>query len=114
MRRVLVDYFRHKDAQKRPPSGKSIVIDDLNLSIDDQRDTILVVDEALTALEELDPRAAQVVELRYFGGFSVDETASILKVNPKTVTRDWEFARSWLKTYISGKPPEPPDQTGES
>ena len=66
---------------------------------------MIALDDALTVLEELNPRQGQVVELRFFGGMSVEETAELLKVSPDTVARDWRAARAWLYSELSGKPP---------
>ena len=63
---------------------------------------ILALDDALTALSQIAPRQAKVVELRYFGGMSEDETAEVLKRSPRTVRRDWQFAKAWLQHELSG------------
>ena len=96
MRRILVDAARTKDAAKR---GGGAVRVEINESIDgapieDQQ--MLRLDDALDALAKFDPRKAQVVELRFFGGLSVEETAEVLKISEQSVLRDWKLARSWL------------------
>lgn len=96
MRRILVDAARTKAADKR---GGGAVRMELNESIDGtplEDRQMLLLDDALDALAKFDPRKAKVVELRFFGGLSVEETAGVLKVSEQTVMRDWKLARSWL------------------
>ncbi len=103
MRRILVDRARRNAAAKR---GKKPVIIDLQnaVEISAARSEVLVaLDEALLALAEFDPRKARVVELRFFGGLEVRETAAIVGVSPETVTRDWRLARSWLMKEMSSE-----------
>jgi RNA polymerase sigma-70 factor, ECF subfamily len=64
---------------------------------------IVAIDDALVALAAMDARKSQVVELRFFGGLSIEETAEVLKISPKTVKRDWRFARAWLHQFLSGE-----------
>jgi RNA polymerase sigma factor (TIGR02999 family) len=103
MRRILVDAARTRGSEKR---GGGVVKVDLNESIDalPQRGRELIaLDEALDALSQFDERMAKVVELRYFGGLSVEETAEVLKVSAQTVMRDWRLARAWLARQIRGR-----------
>jgi RNA polymerase sigma factor (TIGR02999 family) len=96
MRRVLVDAARARSARKR---GGDIDLVELAGDCDRasrRRADIVAVDEALTALAEVHPRKARVVELRYFGGLSVEETAEVVQVSPETVMRDWKMAKLWL------------------
>jgi RNA polymerase sigma factor (TIGR02999 family) len=96
MRRILVDSARTKDAAKR--GGEAVRVE-LNESIDGlpmESNQMLRLDEAMQALAKFDPRKAQVVELRFFGGLSVEETAEVLKISPQSVMRDWKLARVWL------------------
>ena len=95
MRRVLVDHARSKGYQKRGGGAVRVTLaDDVALS---QRDEDLVaLDEAIHALATVDNRKAQVVEMRFFGGLSVEETAGVLHVSAETVKRDWRFAKVWL------------------
>lgn len=96
MRRILVDLFRAKGNQKRGGDVRRVPFD-TELAVSGQPDEDLVaVDDALVALAREHPRKAQVVELRFFGGLSVDETAEALQVSADTVMRDWTFAKSWL------------------
>ena len=96
MRRILVDAARARGAEKR---GGDVVKVDLNESIDgllDRGAELLRLDDALDALTHFDQRKAQVVEMRFFGGLSVEETAEVLKISPQSVMRDWKLARAWL------------------
>jgi RNA polymerase sigma-70 factor (ECF subfamily) len=97
MRRVLVDLARSKRFLKRGGGMQSVeFVDDRYVPHTHYSPDLEQLDAALVALEALDPRRSQVVELRYFGGLDVDETAAVLKVSRRTVLRDWALARSWL------------------
>jgi RNA polymerase sigma factor (TIGR02999 family) len=103
MRRILVDAAR-KRAASRHGGGLRIHLDDvarLNLSQPNDKQ-LIALNDALVALAEADPRKARVVELRYFGGLSVEDTAAVLRVSVETVTRDWRLARGWLLLQIRG------------
>jgi RNA polymerase sigma-70 factor (ECF subfamily) len=103
MRRILVDAARARGAGKR---GGLLLHFQLNESIDaaPARDhELIALDDALTALDRFDPRKARVVEMRFFGGLSVEETAAVLKLSPQSVLRDWKLARAWLQREISGR-----------
>jgi len=96
MRRILVDAARARGSEKR---GGAMVKVDLNESIDaipDRGGELVALDEALDALAKVDPRKAKVVEMRFFGGLSVEETAEVLKISAQSVLRDWKLARAWL------------------
>jgi RNA polymerase sigma factor (TIGR02999 family) len=96
MRRILVDRARARKSDKR---GGGAVRVELNDSIDGlpiRSDRLVAMDEALNALSTLDERKARVVEMKFFGGLSVEETAAVLKTSPRTVMRDWNLARAWL------------------
>ena len=95
MRRILVDHARARAAAKRGP-GERIPLDDLQIASPMRDAQILALDEALTRLAELSPRQCRVVELRFFGGLTESEVASLLGLTRRTVNRDWEMARSWL------------------
>ena len=103
MRRILVDSARARRSDKR---GGAAVRFQLNESIDgvaDRADELMALDEALDALAGFDARKAQVIELRFFGGLSVDETAEVLKISPQSVMRDWKLARAWLMHEMGAK-----------
>ncbi len=100
MRRILVDFARARHAQKRGGEAARISLDEAPEISRANAPDFLALDDALKALDILDPRKSRVVELRYFGGLSVEETAGTLKVSPETVMRDWKFARSWLRREL--------------
>jgi RNA polymerase sigma-70 factor (ECF subfamily) len=94
MRRILVDHARRHHAAKRP--GVKVTLDD-HIGAAQPRDCeILLLDQALTELATVDPRQAQIVELRYFGGMSEQEVAAVLDLSRATITREWQAARAWL------------------
>lgn len=101
MRRIVIDHFRCRNAQKRPPRNLQVSVEDALIFDENRSDEALIVDEALVKLTEIDARAAKVVELRYFGGFTVGETARVLGVADRTVKRDWEMAQWWLKQFLT-------------
>ena len=102
MRRVLVDHSRRHNAVKRGSGTPDLDLDRaLDVGVDTRID-LLSLDQALTRLGESSPAPARVVELRYFGGLSIDETATVLGVAPATVSRHWAFARVWLYRELSG------------
>jgi RNA polymerase sigma-70 factor (ECF subfamily) len=104
MRRILVDYARSRLYAKRGGGARPIPLDEAPPVRDNNLTTVLDVDRALSRLAAVDPRTAEVVELRYFGGMSVEETADILKVSPITVIRSWNFAKAWLMRELYGEP----------
>jgi RNA polymerase sigma-70 factor, ECF subfamily len=97
MRHVLVDHARARLSAKRGGEVRAVTLDEgIAIAAGQERD-LVVLDDALATLSQLQPRQGQVVELRYFAGLSVDETARVLKVSPETVARDWRFAKSFLQ-----------------
>ena len=96
MRRVLVDAARERRAAKRGHDADRVPLDSVQIAAPDQDVDILALEDALAALARVDPRPSQVVELRFFGGFSIEETAEALGVSPRTVKNDWNSARAWL------------------
>ncbi len=106
MRRVLIDHARKQKAAKRGGKQAALPLEDspefLSAVLREERsEELIALDEALTRLQELDPRQSQVVELRFFGGLTVEETAEVLGISPKTVKRDWAVARAWLHGEMS-------------
>ena len=96
MRQILVDYARASSAAKRGGQQRALALDDALQVSEERMPEVVALDDALTALAELHPRQSQVVELRFFGGWSVEETAETLRVSPETVARDWRAAKAWL------------------
>jgi RNA polymerase sigma factor (TIGR02999 family) len=103
MRRILVDYARSRLYAKRGGNARPVPLDEVAPALDNNLTDILAVDLALGKLAALDARTALVVELRYFGGLSVEETAEALKVSPITVIRSWNFAKVWLLRELYGE-----------
>jgi RNA polymerase sigma factor (TIGR02999 family) len=96
MRHILIDIARSKHQLKRGCSPKRVSLEEAPELSDEKRSELLALEDALTGLEKLDPRKAQIVEMRYFGGLSVEETAAVLKISDRTILREWETARVWL------------------
>jgi len=103
MRRILVDYARAAHAQRRGGGAAKVELDQVQLGTETETIDVLLLDEALSELERLEPRAARVVELRYFGGYTDKQVVDALGVALATVRRDWEFARSWLFDRMRGR-----------
>jgi RNA polymerase sigma factor (TIGR02999 family) len=103
MRRILADQARARHSHKRGAGEYVVSLDEAPEVAGKSDADVIVVDDALKALAEVDERKSQVVELRFFGGLSVDETAEVLSVSPETIARDWRLARAWLLREISGK-----------
>ena len=101
MRHILVDLARSKNYQKRGGEVQKIALDEGLVTAPLKDGYVVVLDEALKALAEVDARKSRVVELRFFGGMSVEETAEVLKVSPDTVMRDWRLAKAWLWRELS-------------
>lgn len=101
MRHILLDRARRRVAVKRAGAAERINLDELPDISGDRARELIALEDALTALAQNDERKARVVELRFFGGLSVEETAEVLAVSPETVMRDWKFARSWLHAELS-------------
>jgi RNA polymerase sigma factor (TIGR02999 family) len=100
MRRILVDHARLKQAEKRGAGLERITLSDLDVSAPEEDLDVLAVSEALDELAVEDPRLAEVVNLRFFAGMSIEDTAKALDLSPATVKRDWVFARAWLCEHI--------------
>ncbi len=101
MRRVLVDFAQSRDADKRGGAAVRVSFDEAAIGGVAPDADVIRLDDALQALAALDERKSRVVELRFFGGLTADETAVVLQVSSKTVLRDWEFARAWLQRELS-------------
>jgi RNA polymerase sigma factor (TIGR02999 family) len=102
MRRILVDWARSRGASKRGGEWRPVQLEEGLVASPDTEIDLVKLDDALKALEALDARKSRVVELRFFGGLSVEETASILGVSAETVMRDWKLAKNWLRRELAG------------
>ena len=101
MRHILLDRARRRVAAKRGGATERVNLDELPDISGDRARELIALEDALNVLAEKDPRKARVVELRFFGGLSVEETAEVVGVSAETVMRDWKFARSWLHAELS-------------
>ena len=108
MRRILVDWARSRQAQKRGDEPLRVTLDEALAVSRTHGEDLVALDEALQKLTEVDPRKSQVVEMRFFGGLSVEETAEVLKVSPDTVLRDWRLAKLLLLQELSGEKHDQP------
>jgi len=102
MRRILSDWARRQQYQKRGKGSPHVALDEALVVSPERGPDLVALDEALKALAEADLRKSQVVELRFYGGLSVEETARVLRVSPETVMRDWKLAKLWLLREMSG------------
>jgi len=102
MRRFLSNYARDQNRQKRGGGAIHVSLSEIAVMASEKAKELIVLDEALKKLALVDERKSRVVELRYFGGLSVEETAEVLDISPVTVLRDWRYARAWLHREISG------------
>jgi RNA polymerase sigma factor (TIGR02999 family) len=108
MRRILVERARHYQRLKHGGAAQRIELDSGIMRVDPALTDLVAVDEALTRLEQTDPRKAQIVSLRYFAGLSVEETAAAMNLSAATVKNEWRFARAWLHRVLgpSGSTPD--------
>jgi RNA polymerase sigma factor (TIGR02999 family) len=104
MRRVLIDHARARRALKRQGAGQ-VQLDDMEIGVTDGRFDAIAVNEVLDRLAQEEPRMARVVEMRYFGGLTNEEVAEVLKVDARTVKRDWQVARAWLRARLIRESP---------
>jgi RNA polymerase sigma factor (TIGR02999 family) len=104
MRRILIDYARRRRTAKRGGDATRVTLEEFVTPHTSSPLDLLVLDEALAELAALDARQGQIVELRAFGGLSVEETAEVLKISPATVKRDWSFAQAWLHRRLERSP----------
>ena len=102
MRHILLDRARRRLAAKRGGHAERVDLDEVPDLSGNRAKELIALEDALNALAAMDARKARVVELRFFGGLSVEESAAVLHVSPETVMRDWKFARSWLQAEMSG------------
>ena len=103
IRRILVDHARHRGYAKRGGDAVRVPLDEALLGTRARGIEVLALNDALDSLSKIDGRKGRVVELRYFGGLSVEETAEVLEISPETVLRDWKMAKTWLLREITGE-----------
>jgi RNA polymerase sigma factor (TIGR02999 family) len=103
MREVLVDHARARQTHKRGGSESRVSLDGIALVLEKKGTQLLALDDAMKELAKTHPRKSDVVEMRFFGGLSFEETAEVLKISRLTVIRDWNFARAWLMSVINGE-----------
>ena len=103
MRRILVDAARARRSEKRGGLAARVNFDQVAEVVPSPANDLVALDDALNTLAEVDPRKVRVIELRFFGGLSVEETAAVLGVSPQTVMRDWKLAKAWLTLEMGGK-----------
>lgn len=101
MRRILIDMANSRNAQKHGGGAHHVALEEALVIAQERDSDLIALDDALKLLAEFDPRKSKVVELRYFGGLSVEETAAVLNVSPDTVMRDWKMAKTWLLKELS-------------
>src|SRR5437867_12458964 len=106
MRRILVDFARSRNYLKRGGNALQVSLDEALAITPEQDPDVVALDEALNALAAIDERKGRVVELRFFGGLNIEETAEVLKVSPDTVMRDWRLAKAWLLRELSAEKPD--------
>ena len=104
MRRVLVDHARRQGAARRGGGVRPLALDEVEIPVQERAEVLVALDEALHRLAELDPRMAQVIELRFFGGLTEPEAAEVLGVTERTVRRDWVKAKGWLLHELESTP----------
>jgi len=102
MRRILVDDARKRNAAKRGGSLIQVPLDEAHNLVEEQAANVTALDDALQRLERIDERQGKIIELRFFGGLSIEETAKVLEVSEGTIIRDWTFARAWLRNEMTG------------
>lgn len=103
MRRILVDYARQHKAEKRGSGERKIALDDAITFAAEVDLDLFALDEALTQLEAIDKRQCQIIELRFFGGLTIEETAEVMALSPATVKSEWKMARTWLYSRLKSK-----------
>lgn len=105
MRNILIDHARSWHCEKRGGGTKKVPLDDAIILSDERAAELVALDDALTSLAAVDPRKSRIIELRFFGGLNIEETAEVVGLSPTTVQREWRAARAWLYRFIDGKDP---------
>jgi len=101
MRHILIDHARSYCYAKRGGGARKVPLDEVMIMNDQRAEELVALDDALQALATLDPRKSQIIELRFFGGLSIAETAEVLKLSPITITREWRSAKAWLRREMN-------------
>ena len=112
MRRILIDKARQKQRPKHGGQRRRVNLDEVSVSVDQPADDLLALDEALTALNCVAPRKAELVKLRFFAGLTIPEAAAALGISAATAQRDWTYARTWLFCHLADQPP--PENSSEN
>jgi RNA polymerase sigma-70 factor (ECF subfamily) len=105
MRHILVDHARSYGYEKRGAGAQRVGLDDAKVFSEERAGELVALDEALTDLATVDPRKSRLVELRFFGGLNIEETAEVMELSPTTVQREWRAAKAWLQRFIKGENP---------
>jgi len=105
MRHILIDHARSYGYEKRGAGAQRLGLDDVKVFSEERAGELVALDEALTELATVDPRKSRLVELRFFGGLNIDETAEVMELSPTTVQREWRAAKAWLQRFIKGENP---------
>ena len=103
MRHILVDHARSYGYEKRGAGAQRVGLDDAKVFSEERAGELVALDEALTDLATIDPRKSRIVELRFFGGLNIDETAEVMELSTTTVQREWRAAKGWLQRFIKGE-----------
>ena len=106
MRRILVDHARARGAAKRGGGAVMVPLDEARARAEDGATDVLALDQALSDLESIDPRKSRIIELRYFGGLTIDQVAELLELSAPTIVKETRLARAWIHRQISAEPPE--------
>lgn len=101
MRHILIDHARSHRYAKRGGGARKVPLDEAAAINDQRAEDLLALDEALNTLAAIDPRKSQIIELRFFGGLSIEETAEAMKISPITITREWRSAKAWLRRQMN-------------
>lgn len=102
MRHILIDHARSYQYEKRGAGAQKLSLDEAMALTEERAAELVALDDALTSLATVDPRKSRIVELRFFGGLSIEETAEVMELSPTTVQREWRAAKAWLKRFIEG------------
>jgi RNA polymerase sigma-70 factor, ECF subfamily len=104
MRHILVDMARGRQTERRGAGAHKVSLEDVVVFSPERAAGLVALDDALSALAKLDERKSRIVEMRFFGGLTLEETAEVLNISPETVTREWRRAKAWLQSELGGQP----------